>query len=251
MNSVSEARTEAPTAGQTSIDHLRTALEDGRDWPGPLLEAMSLWTAPAESYRGRVNTYFIAGEAFDWLLLAERLIDAVDDLVPEGEKEDLLFSGRFPAYFDVSQLKGMLDVDKYRGYLNYYYGVTVEEALQLAVELELQKRDAGKGVNYRDDYSEEAFSRLYRTPKSDLLKQFRRERGSSNRRSIGLSESKEFTYWLFKRRLEVSDKPKIASDTKKALDQLRRMSEASRAHPRRPESPLEAASAASAIPTGR
>ena len=248
---MSEGRTEALTAGQKAIDHLRGALEEGRDWPEPLLEAMSMWTAPEESYCGRINTYLIAGEAFDWLLLAERLIDAVDEHVPEAEKEDLLFPGRFPAYFDASRIGGLLGVDRYRGYLNYYYGVMVEEALQLAAELELQKRDASNGVTYHDDYSEDAFRRVYRAPRSELLKAFRKEKGSTNRRSMGLSESKEFTYWLFKRRLEVSDKPKIASDTKKGLDQLRRMGEASRRHSRSVGPPLDAVRATSPIPAGR
>ena len=79
--------TDAPTASQAAIDHLRDALEAGLDWPEPLLQAMSIWTLPGESYRGRVNTYLIAGEAFDWLLLAERLIDAAKKHVPEPEKE--------------------------------------------------------------------------------------------------------------------------------------------------------------------
>jgi hypothetical protein len=37
-----------------------------------------------------------------------------------------------------------------------------------------------------------------------------------------LTELKEFTYWLFKYRLRQSDKAKVASDTKKALGQLKR-----------------------------
>ena len=221
---------DAPTASQAAIDHLRDALEAGLDWPEPLLQAMSMWTVPEESYRRRVNTYFIAGEAFDWLLLAERLIAAVKNRVPASEREDLLFHGRFPPHFDASRLGGLLGVDKYRGYLNYHYGVTVEEALQLTAELELQKRDAANCLTDRDDYTENAFRKLYRASRSELLKEFRRERGSANRRSIGLAESKEFTYWLFKRRLKVSDKPRVASDTRKGLDQLRRMGRPPPAH---------------------
>ena len=35
-----------------------------------------------------------------------------------------------------------------------------------------------------------------------------------------LTELKEFTYWLFKRRLRVSDKAKLASDTRKGISAL-------------------------------
>ena len=156
-----------------AIAYLRKRLEDGRDWPTVLLEAMAIWTAPFETYNGRIYRYFIGGEAFEWLLLAERLCDAVDDFIPEDEKEELLFTGHFPAYFDPAKLKGILGVDKYRGYLNYYYGVAVEQALLLASELEAQKYHLSSGNRYQEDVSEEAFVSIYLSPKSELLSQFR------------------------------------------------------------------------------
>jgi hypothetical protein len=227
-----ESTSTEPASGRAAIDHLRRAVEDGREWPTSLLEAMALWTSPRETCRGREYCYLIAGEAFDWLLLAERLCEAVDGLVPQGEREDLLFTGRFPPTFDASSFRSLLGVEKYRGYLNYHYGVIVEEALQLATELEVHKRYASNGVRYVDDFSEEAFTRIYRAPQIELLKMFREEVGSADRSSMSVIESKEFTYWLFKRRLKVSDKPKIASDTRKGLDQLQRMREAVRASSR-------------------
>ena len=222
-------RNAEPESAREAIDHLRGAVEGGREWHTSLLEAIGLWTAPRETYHGRTYNYFIQGEAFDWLLLAQRLCEAVDELIPQDEQEELLFSGRFPKSIDATKFKDMLGAAKYRGYLNYYYGVTVEEALQLATELEVHKRHASNGVHFLDDYSDEAFSRIYRAPKSELLTRFRQETGSAAARSIGLAESKEFTYWLFKHRLEVSDKPRIASDTRKGLEQLRRMGETGRA----------------------
>ena len=209
-----------------AVDHLRKALTEGLHWPGPLLEAMALWSAPQEVYRGRTYNYFIAGEAFDWQLLAQRLCQTVDGLLPGQELEDLLFSGRFPPSFDTSDFRHLLGVEKYRGYLNYFYGVTVEEALELATELEVRKRHASNGVQYKEDFSEEVYIKVYGAPQSILLARFREETGSSARRAMSLSQFKEFTYWLFKYRLEVKDKARIASDTRKGLEQLRRMSEA-------------------------
>jgi len=225
-------------------------MEAGREWPTSLLEAMALWTVPTEICNGREYNYLIGGEAFDWLLLAERLCDAVDGFAPQLEIENLLFTGRFPPTFDSLRFRSLLGVEKYRGHLNYYYGVTVEEALQLATELEVYKRNASNGVRYVDDFSEEAFSRIYRAPKSELLRLFRQEVGSAGRDSMSVGESREFTYWLFKRRFRVSDKPKIASDTKKGLDQLRRMREAVRAHRRRPDPPVEVAPKVSELLSG-
>ena len=217
----------AAAAEEAAISHLRRSLEDGCEWPVALLEAMALWAVPQETFRGRHNNYFIGGEAFNWLLLAERLLHSVGGRVPPEEKEDLLFAGRFPPSFDTSRFKDLLGVDKYRGYLNYHYGVTVEEALQLAVELEVQKRHASNGIQYRQDFSEDAFQTIYRASGIDLLKRFREETGSPPRRHMNLAESKEFTYWLFNYRMKISDKAKVASDTRKGLELLQRMREES------------------------
>ena len=217
------------TASQgPAVDHLRSALKEGRDWATALFESMALWTAPTETFRGRTYTYFIAGEAFDWLVLAERLCREVKNLLPRQEKEDLLFVGCFPPSFNTAKIRDILGVDKYRGYLNFYYGVTVEEALQLAAELEVLKRYASNGVQYKDDCSEEAFRKVYLTSKTELLAAFRQERRTPPAHSMSLGESKEFTYWLFKYRLRISDKAKIASDTQKGLEQLQRMRKAAR-----------------------
>jgi hypothetical protein len=40
---------------------------------------------------------------------------------------------------------------------------------------------------------------------------------------MALRESKEFTYWLFKYRVKHSEPARMASDTKKGLDQLQKM----------------------------
>ena len=214
-----------------AVKLFRTALEQGRDWPTCLLETIATWTAPEEVFRGRRLTYFLLGEAFDWLLLAERLCAAVARLVPKEEVEELLFTGRFPSCFDASQLGPLLGGDKNRGQLNFFYGVTVEEALQLATELEVHKHHASNGVHYLDDYTDEAFARIYGSSRGGLLRTFRQEMGRPNRRSASLAETKEFTYWLFKYRLNNSDKARIASDTRKGLLQLHRMREASGVSP--------------------
>jgi hypothetical protein len=218
----------APTPEPEPVEHLRRSLLEGCDWPTALLQAVALWTLPSETYRGRAYTYLIEGEAFNWLLLAERLCQAVEGLIPEDEMEELLLRGRFPDYFDESRFRELLGVDKYRAHLNYFYGVTVEEALQLAAEAEVRKRHYSNGNQYQDDFSEEAFTRIYRESKGELLRQFREAKGYPNKRSITISESREFTYWLFKYRLKWSDKAKIASDTRKGLEQLRRMAAARR-----------------------
>lgn len=205
------------------IEHLRRLLNDGEEWPAALLKSMALWTVPVETVFGREFSYFIGGEAFDWLLLAERLCLEIGDLVPAEEKEELLFTGRFPEPFDESQVKELLGVHKRRGYLNYYYGVVVEEALQMAVEREVHKRKVSNGNQYERDFSEEVFDRIYRESSEALMEEFRLEAGYDSLEVMSITQVKEFTYWLFKYRIKTADKAKIASDTKKGLDALHQM----------------------------
>ena len=205
------------------ILEFRSALSDGRDWATSLVEAMAAWTAPHETHNERQYSYFIGGEAFDWLTLAERLCDEVAGLIPDDERERLLVEGRFPGSLDEASFKDLLGVDKYRGYLNYFYGVTVEEALQLAVEGEVHKRHLSNSNQFQDDFSEEAFTKIYRLSRSELLDLFREEKSLPLDHTIDLTEHKEFTYWLFRYRVKNSDKARVASDTRKGLVQLQRM----------------------------
>jgi hypothetical protein len=201
------------------IRHLEQAIISGKHWYLALLEAIGLWTESEETYNGRHYRYLIDGEAFDWLLLAERLCEAVDDLVPEDEKLALLFHGNPPIRLTKNRFKELIGGAKYRQYLNYFYGVTVEEALNLAVEAEVRKEWRASGYN-EHNLANEAYQRIYGATKATLLKRFRREKGYPKLKSITLTELKEFTYWLFKYRLKNCDKARVASDTKKALEQL-------------------------------
>ena len=203
-----------------AIRHLGQAIADGRHWYIALLESMGLWTTAQEVHNDRTYQYLIDGEAFDWLLLAERLCETVDGLLPEDEKNALLFHGRPPLELSTGKVKELIG-GKYRQYLNYFYGITVEGALFLAVQEEIDKERRVLGYRRKHE-SDEAYQRIYNATRAALLKCFRRERGYPQLASITLTQLKEFTYWLFKYRLKKCEKAKIASDTKKALGYLRR-----------------------------
>ena len=203
-----------------AILHLRTALAAGAPWRHALLEAMGLWTMPEETYDGRKYRYLIQGEAFDWLLLAERLCADVDGAIPADEKEQLLFDGQIPDTIDEDEFRDYLGPSKYRAYMNFRYGVVLEEALQLASEEEVRKRHLARSYQDTEELTEEAFSRLYGKPRTELLKTFQKETKKDRRRSLTLSDLKEFTYWLHKLRIKLWDPARVASDTRKAIRRL-------------------------------
>ena len=211
-----------PVSEAEAIRHLEQAITGGKHWYIALLEAMGLWSPAEEARNGRVYRYLIDGEAFDWLLLAERLCEAVDGLLPVDEKEAFLFYGKPPLSLSPEQVKKLIGSIKYNQYLNYFYGVVVEQALILAVEEEVQKERGTLGYNNKHDTTDETYRRIYAATKAELLKSFRREKGYPQLRSVTLTELKEFTYWLFKYRLKQCDKARVASDTRKAVERLKR-----------------------------
>ena len=194
-----------------------------------------MWPLPEETVGERRYCYLIDGEAFDWLLLAERLTESLNGAVPEDEREALLFGGQTPFDLDPDEFKNAIGAAKHTAHLNYLYGVTVEEALQLAVEEELHKeRFAQCGTRFQPA-DEEVCRRIYGKEQKELLERFREERGLPPSDSIAYSDFKAFTYWLFKYRLRNCDRARVASDTRKALSQLAGLERARRrGHKRAP-----------------
>ena len=168
----------------------------------------------------------IQGEAFDWLTLAERLSSELDDLIPPDEKEDLLFGGRLPDSVPPELFQDLLGASKYRGHLNFWYGVVVEEALQLSAEEEVRKRHTARGYADTEELVEYAFTHLYGATRIDLLDEFRHEAGIPKRRGLSLTDVKSFTYWLHKLRLKMWDPARVASDTRKGIRKLRQLEQA-------------------------
>ena len=202
------------------VDRFQSSVSEGETWSTALLTAVGMWGLPQEEIDGRRYQYLLLGEAFDWLVLAERLLTEVDGLVPQAEKEALLFFNRLPEDLSEAEFRNLLGADKYRAHLNYFYGVVVEESLLLAVEEEVRKQRQSRGFSDSEQTVELAYQRIYIESRDALLGAFRQEMGQPESPSLTLTELKEFTYWLFKRRLSSSDSSRVASDTKKGLERL-------------------------------
>ena len=209
------------------ISCLRQQLAAGIPWSEAMLETMGRWTLPEETHNGRRYKYMIGKEAFDWLLLAERLCDDVGDLIPEEGMEDLLFHGVLPMPLEDEEFRELLGGSKHRAYLNFHYGVVLEEALQLAAEETVRKRHLARGFSDSEDLAEEAFRHLYTRTKTELLEEFRTEAKLGKRQGLTLTDLKEFTYWLHKRRVNYWDPARVASDTRLAIRRLESLRESS------------------------
>ena len=204
-----------------AIKHLRDSILQGEKWYVALLEAIGLWKKAQEVVNGRAYCYLVGGEAFDWMLLAERLCEAVPDLVPQAEVDALLFRGQPPINLSPSRFKELIGPAKYHHYLNYFYGITAEEALVLAVEDEVRKEKSAWGLYREVDATNDAYRRIYGSTLAIMLRHFRREKGCPETDSIDLTELKAFAYWRFKFRLKMCEKAKVASDSRKAINWLK------------------------------
>ncbi len=211
-----------------ALTRFRRALDEGTDWFAALLEAIARWDAPEENVDGRQYHYLIGGEAFDWLLLAERLCEEADGAIPGAEREALLFSGRPPRQVEPDEFKRAIGDAKHRAHLNFLYGVTVEEALQLSVEEEIQKERGSSAWRRGESLEQQVFERIYGRSHDDLLAAFREESALSSLDEISYADLRAFTYWLFKYRVAQSDPARVASDTRKALGQMSQLEAAAR-----------------------
>ncbi len=207
-------------APEEVVFRMRQAILGGEHWFEALLDGVARWRVPEEEIGSRHFQYLIHGEAFDWLLLAERLLDEVPDLVPPAERDALLWENQWPLDIEDHEFAARLGKAKHSAHLNFQYGVLVEQALQLSIEEEIHKegRSRAWGVDLRAD--ETMFQRVYGHSREDLFALHYQSTGRMLRQDVPLADWKAFTYWLFKFRLKWQDKARVASDTRKGLAQL-------------------------------
>ena len=231
MSTLAEAP-EAPagspeTAGLPAVDEtifrFRQAVLAGQHWFDALLDAVGRWSTPEEWVGDRHFRYLVGGEAFDWLLLAERLVGEVRDLVPAAEADRLLFEGRWPIELDDREFSLRLGEAKHSAHLNYLYGVLVEEALQLFVEEEIHKENYAHVWGPDPRNGEGMYRRVYGKSLVELGALYYEDTGQMLGDNVPYADWKAFTFWLFKQRLKRQAKARVASDTRKGLAQLSRM----------------------------
>lgn len=219
-------RARAVRSGPLDAEHgvatFLAALKGGGEWYPALLDVVGRWVDAEETVDGELYRYLIGGEAFDWLRLAERLLDVAGDAVPADEGERLLLFGLPPDGSDEDEFARMVGPEKHRAHLNFQYGVVVEEALLLSAEHELNKAGALNGTN--DVLADvAAYERVYGRPFDELLGMYGAETGAPAGEKTALPEMQAFTYWCSKFRFRMGEPARVASDTRKALALLSTM----------------------------
>ncbi len=200
--------------------------EPGTDWRRAVIETVGKWQLTEKNMQGDEVKYLVAGEAFDWKRLALRVCGEIPQTLPLDQAIEWLMTPDPCGGIPPQDMMRLIGSERYRAHLNYYYGVIVERTLQVAVEIELMKRlEHSVGIACENGLTDAVFINLYDDKEAHLLSLFKGNDDDCNGGvvSIPIVEYDEFTYWLFKRRLAISDKARLASDTKKGIDQLERM----------------------------
>lgn len=228
---------EVQTEVREIIQDMRAAVASSETpWFLALTEAVRRWPLPFERVGDRDYRYLIGGEAFDWLLLAERLLDELDGLVPEDEADALIYREKPPLDLTEADFQQLLGA-KYKPHLNFVYGVRTEAALLVAVGEEVRKEQTASRIWDRNGHvDDQVFTRIYSRERDDLLAEFRTAMEVTDDEWMSLADLSEWHYWLFQYRVKFCDPAKVASDTRKGLALLQKLELAAL---RRAETPAE------------
>ena len=200
---------------------LRRDLEGGKDVAGSLLVASSQWSLSEEVVGDVRYQYILAQEAFDLVSLMNRLALDCMGLIPIKDLSDAVFVDEYDLVSTDESLRRQLGPIKYSQYLNYFYGVLLEEVLIFATEDEVRKMYTSNGFRNVARETDIALTRLYGAGERTLLDRYCQEQGREPiDDEMAITQKKEFTYWLFKSRMRSAEPAKAASDVSKALNYM-------------------------------
>ncbi len=208
------------------------------DWHRAFIDVVAAWPIDEEASSDLEFHYLIGSEAFNWKRLAECIATRLAENGLSASMLSEVFewidsSGTFGGLSE-NEFRQALGVDGWRAHLNHFYGVYIEQCLIVAVQSRIQKRRFASGLPTSDDASEKAYLGLYEETENVLWGQFVDDNVErladlvavdvEDGRSIGLDE--EFTYWLFKRRIDNTNAAQVAAETQRGLEVMSRMRDA-------------------------
>ena len=209
------------------------------NWKTNFIKAIAAWPIESERIQNENFHYFIAGEALNWKRLAERIASQIPDhnlyTISKNDIFKWIDNSSVFGGMNENQFRKNIRIDLWRAHLNYFYGVQIEQCIIADLQARIHKRQYSNGKPTSDNTSENAFFGLYEDSEKTLWKIFINENSQRlqnlmttkqelESRNIPLEE--EFTYWLFKRRIEHTNAPQIAAETKRGLDMMAKINKA-------------------------
>tara|TARA_Y100001970_G_scaffold225688_1_gene278739 strand:- start:18142 stop:18807 length:666 start_codon:yes stop_codon:yes gene_type:complete len=186
------------------------------------LKIIGKWPVKTEIINNIEYKYWIDDEAFNWHLLATRIIFSLNEETNKKPLNAFLHSTYLLPGSDQRKIINLFPPDKYRAHLNFIYGVVLEEVIICFNEMEKNKDiinqfHASDAINavYLDlyGYNFSEFKRIYEFEKKIKLDKF-----------DSLYSYYDFLYWSWKYRIKKSTPEKIAYDSQSGINFLINMS---------------------------
>jgi len=203
---------------QKKINELNNNFDSDESLIHTFLKIIGHWPLKSEIIDGIEYQYWINDEAFNWYLLASRIIFSVKDEQNIKKLDHFLSIEHFLPGSDQRIIINLFPPDKYRAHLNFIYGVILEEVIICFNEMEKNK-DVLNQFNVTDSINL-VYLNLYGMNYTEFIRLFEFETKNKLDQFDTLDSYYNFLYWSWKYRLKKSTPEKIAYDSQSGINFL-------------------------------
>ena len=180
-----------------------------------LLTVIGRWSAKEEIVNDIQFRYWVSGEAFNWELLARRLLLSTNEINSDSALDQLLTEPFVLPGGDQSMITHFFSPQKYKAHLNFLYGVMLEEVIINVNELSAAKEILSQLSH--ETPLDTTYLNLYAHNYEDFIKLYQYENKLNFEEFSCLYDYQEFLYWSWKYRIRKSTPEKIAYDTQTGI----------------------------------
>lgn len=193
-----------------------------KDWHAAGISMVGAWPVTTDNSPNKLVYRLIGGEAMDWRQVIKLGHEADSTLFEKYDVASWLRNSDIHGDVGAHEFTDCLGEERYKAHLNFFYGVKVERSLLSVTVDDLVKNVVSCGGPANSVTRRQAYKELYGVTYIELKSQFQQYLKDSGIQ-VDLSDIEaEFRYWLFKFRLNNSERVKTASDTKRGLDRWHR-----------------------------
>ena len=214
------------TSEKLSLKKYINQLNDSFDSDELLVETfmkiIGQWPLKSENFDNIEYQYWVNDEAFNWHLLASRLIFSITETTNKQILNELLHSTYLLPGSDQGKIINLFPPDKYRAHLNFIYGVVLEEVIICFNEMEKHKDVINQF--HASDVINAVYLDLYGYNFSEFIRIYEFEKKIKLDKFDSLYSHYDFLYWSWKYRLKKSTPEKIAYDSQSGINFLMNLS---------------------------
>ena len=203
---------------QKNINELNNNFDSNESLINTFLKIIGQWPLKSEIIKNIEYQYWINDEAFNWYLLASRIIASVKHQQNIKKLDHFLSTVYFLPGSDQRIIINLFPPDNYRAHLNFIYGDILEEVIICFNEIEKNK-DVLNQFNLADSINS-VYLDLYGISYTEFIRLYEFETKTKLDQFDTLYSYYNFLYWSWKYRLKKSTPEKIAHDSQSGINFL-------------------------------